>query len=78
MEIPQLQFDKVFSFLLCRLCSSTGAGQLVARPDVGDIPVMAQRQDPLVVTVQADHGDSQLQFIDKVVYVPVVQFQQDS
>ena len=58
MEIPQLQFDKVFSTLLCQLCSSTGAGQLVARPDVVDIPVMAQRQVLLVLTVQADHGDS--------------------
>ena len=26
MEIPQLQFDKGSSSLLCRLCSSTGAG----------------------------------------------------
>ena len=54
MEIPQLQFDKVFSSLFCWLCSSTSAGQLVARPDVVGIPVMAQRQVPLVLTVHAD------------------------
>ena len=76
MEISQLQFDMVSSSLLCRLCSSTGAGcggdsrdPLVvscSSPRVVDIRVVTQRQFPLAPEIL------QLQFFDMVFDVPVV------
>ena len=53
-------------------------GQVVSRPDVVDIPVMVQRQVPLVLTVQVDHRASPAADIDEVVHVPVVQVEQVS
>ena len=54
-----LRFSSCSSLMWCSmslLCGSTG--QVVARPVVVDIPVMAERQVPLVLTVQADHRAS--------------------
>merc|ERR1712064_178886 len=50
-----------------------GVPQLQFIDKVVDIPVVAQRQIPMVQTVQKTVEIPQLQYIDKVVDVPVVQ-----
>ena len=89
MEITQLQFDKVFFFVpVC--CFAAPQVQVVEvtvtilqlhrvrHPRVVGIRVVAQRQVPLVSlfmqTIELPH----LQFIDKVVHVPVEQVEQVS
>ena len=85
MENTQLQFDKVFSSLFAapqvQVVEVTVTIPLLHRvrhPLVVDIRVVAQRQVPLVCmfmqTIELPH----LQFIDKVVYVPVGQVEQVS
>ena len=54
-----VRFSSCSSLIWCLtslLCGSTG--QVVSRPDVVDIPVMAQRQVDWVLTVKADHRAS--------------------
>merc|ERR1712135_84199 len=50
-----------------------GVPQLQFIDKVVDIPVVAQRQIPMVQTVQKTIEIPQLQYVDKVVDVPVVQ-----
>ena len=68
MEITQLQFDMVFSSLLCQLCSSTGAGcggdsrdpsvASCSSPSCRRLPCRGAEAGFLVLSIHADHRAS--------------------